>query len=241
MMNFIILCYFLLYIPLITTAICNFDCDDERCCYVGVSNVQCRSFINNSKQEYADVRPRDLVLFNHSVCWKTFSNKVTCEENKFSQTATGVHRDGNLLFLKVDDNIVIVDSNDESIKLFPTKAWFAEIPPEKIVGNKHGICEWTSEEIRCELHGRNDSVAVKIDQTCEDSPNMEAFNLIALVGIVSSFVILFLIMCYYKLQQKEAKYTQVQGQKIEMSKQQQVSHEEDEEEIFDKATLDTMI
>ena len=231
---------FLLFLPQVV-AVCNFDCDDERCCYVGVSNVQCRNFNNNTKQEYGDVRPRDIVLFNHTICWKTFDNEVICEENKFTKKANGIHHDGNLLFLLMAENILILDSTSDSVKHFPTTTWFAEIPPEKIVGNKHGICEWRSEEIRCELHGKNGSVAVTIDQTCEESPNMEAFNLIALVGIVASFVILFIVLCYYKIQQNEAKYTQVQEQNVEMSKQHEVKHEEETIFQIDDETLQTMI
>jgi len=179
-----------------TNALCSFDCDNNKCCYAGTTNTRCQLW-NGTVITYGDSRPHKVIVFNNTVCWRTFENVAECTPTLNIQ-AEDIRDFGNLLFIKGKDNKVTVIGANKSYEL-TTTAWFAETPPSRLVINNYGVCEWIDQQsnILCDQDGHTKRMA--LTDTCDSAPLTNAFNLIALVGICISLLTLCTILVYYRV------------------------------------------
>jgi len=183
-------------------------------------------------------RPHRVLLFENRVCWSYFNEKAGCEP-KLSIAAKDLRDFGHLLFIKGEEEVQVINVDINKTYSLKTKAWFPESPPSRLQINNHGTCEWIDELgiIRCELHGK-----LKLMETsgsCDKQPLLNAFNLVAIIGICVSLTTLCLILAYYNV--SSGQYSPIEEDRLEEEQFELVKIEKSDLPPDIQETVDTLI
>ena len=228
-------------LPNLNNALCSFDCDDEKCCYAGISTTQCRTW-NGTETQLGETRPHRVLLFSEYVCGTDFDGSATCEPPlPGAEQALDVRESGNLLFIKATDKVLVLSNSNNTTYSLKTTSWFPQAPPSRLQISNHGACEWidNSKSILCELHG--ELKQMETVDSCDAQPLLNAFNLVAIIGICVSLTTLCLILAYYKVSGQN--YAQVREENIREEEFELVQIPEDEhiQKISTADVIDALI